>query len=92
MMGYSKDSKAYRLFDLIKQQIIFRKNVIFDEKSLGIKLWNSFFGLLHSDPFDIVPKYRLIVPFLGISTNLLTPLPKSTSSHSTTIKMVTSPH
>ena len=45
MMGYSKESKSYWLFDPIKQQTIIMWNVIFDEKSLGIKLFSSSFGI-----------------------------------------------
>jgi hypothetical protein len=52
MMGYSKESKAYRLFDPIKQQITIKRNMIFDEKSLGIKLLNSSSNPLHSHSFD----------------------------------------
>ena len=42
MMGYSKESKAYQLFDPIKQQIIIRINVIFDMNNFDIGLLNSF--------------------------------------------------
>jgi hypothetical protein len=46
MMGYSKESKSYRLFDPVKRQIIIRCNVQFDEKYSRIKLLNSSSGLL----------------------------------------------
>ena len=90
MMGYSKESKSYRLFDPVKYQIIIRRNVISDEKYSGIKLLNSSSGLLHSDPFDIVPKPLLIVPLLGIFTTLSTSLPESLGSQSTPTEIVTS--
>jgi hypothetical protein len=51
---------------------------------------NSFFGLLNSDPFDIVLESRLTAPLLGITTSLSTSLPKSTSSQSTPTEIVTS--
>ena len=37
MMGCSDESKDYRLFDPIKQQIIVSKSVMFDEHILGNK-------------------------------------------------------
>jgi hypothetical protein len=43
MMGYSEELKAYRLFDPIKQEIIYRRDVVFDEKTSGITLLNSLF-------------------------------------------------
>lgn len=53
MMVYSEESESYRLFDLVKQKIIIKRNMIFDEKSSGIKLLNPSYSLLHSDSFDI---------------------------------------
>ena len=44
MMGYSDESKSYRLSNPVKQQIILSKNVIFDENILGNKLFNSSSG------------------------------------------------
>ena len=88
MMGYSKESKAYQLFDPVKQQIIIRRNVIFDGKSSCLKLLNSSSGLLNSDPFDIFLDSRLSNP-LGILGSLFTSLPKSTSSWSTLTKTIT---
>ena len=49
-MGYSKESKAYKLFDPIKQQIICKKDVVFDEKTSSITLLNSSSSLLSNDP------------------------------------------
>ena len=91
MMGYSKESKAYQLFDPTKQQIITNRNVIFDEKYSGIKLLTSSSGLLHSDPFDIFSNNGLIVPLLSVSTSQLTSLPQLTCSQSTPAKTITSP-
>jgi hypothetical protein len=36
MMGYFKEWKAYKLFDPIKQEIIYKRYVVFDEKTSGI--------------------------------------------------------
>jgi hypothetical protein len=41
MIHYSEESKAYRLFYLVKRHIIIIINVFFDENSLGIKLVNT---------------------------------------------------
>lgn len=90
MMGYSENSKSYQLFDFVKQQIIIMRNVIFDEKSSGLKLLNSPFCILNNDPFDIVPNSRSPTPLLCISTNSLTSLLKSTGSHTTPIETITS--
>lgn len=54
MMGYCTKAKDCRLFHLVNQYIIIRRNVIFDEKNLGNNLLNSSFSLLNSDPFEIV--------------------------------------
>jgi len=62
-MGYSEESKAYWLFDIIKQQIIIRRNLWFDEKYYGIKLLNSYSGLLHNDHFDVVSEFGSPIPF-----------------------------
>lgn len=91
MMGYSKESKAYRLFDPIKQQIIIKRNMIFSEKSIGIKLLKSSSHLLHNDPFDIVSNNGSIVPLVGVSTSQSTSLPESTGSHSILNETITSP-
>jgi hypothetical protein len=45
MMGYVKESKSYLLFDLIKQQIIIKRNV-FLMKYSGIKLLNTSYSTL----------------------------------------------
>jgi hypothetical protein len=41
MMGYSEEMKTYQLFDLVKGQIIIRRNVWFDKKSSRINLLNA---------------------------------------------------
>lgn len=66
MMGYFEESKSYKLFDPIKQQIIIKRNVIFDEKILGIKLLNSSSSILHSEPFDIVADNGSTIPSFSI--------------------------
>lgn len=86
MMGYFEESKAYRLFDLVKQQIIIMKNVIFDENTSGIRFLNSSFGSSYNDRFGIVEDKGSTVPFMCISSSLLTYVPKSTSSQSTITK------
>jgi len=68
MMGYSEESKAYQLFKLVKQHIILRRNVWFDEKSSSIKLLNSSSGLLQDDHFDVASESSYPVPFLSPST------------------------
>ena len=89
MMGCSKESKSYWLFDLVKQQIIINRNVIFDEKYLGIKLFNSSSSLLHSDLFDIITDNGLTVPLLSILFSQLTSIPKFIGSQCTTIETIT---
>jgi hypothetical protein len=32
-MGYYEELKAYKLFDLVKKEIVCRRDVVFDEKS-----------------------------------------------------------
>ena len=90
MMGYY--SKSYQLFDLVKQHIMIRRNVIFDEKTLGIKLSNSSSSLLHNYPFDIVASNGSILPCFGVLTNQSTFGLESTDSWSTPIETVTSPN
>jgi hypothetical protein len=68
MMGYSEKYKSYRLFDLVKRQIIIIRNVFFDENSLGINLLNDSFGLLKDFPFDIVSDNCSHIPLFTIST------------------------
>ena len=92
MMGYFEECIAYQLFDLVKQQIIITRNVIFYEKYLGIKLLKYSFGLLYSDPFDIVSDTRSIVPLLGISTNSSASLPKFIGSQCTPNEIIASPN
>jgi hypothetical protein len=69
MMGYSGESKSYQPFDPVKQQIIIRRNMIFNEKYLGIKFLNPSSCILHSDLFDIVSDNGLTIPLLRFSTS-----------------------
>lgn len=90
MMGYSKQWKAYQLFDPIKQQIIIMRNVIFDKKASGIVLLKSPFGPSYSNSFNIVEDIRLTVSPMCTSTSLSTSILESTSSQRTLTKTVTS--
>ena len=54
MMGYFEEFKADQLIDLVKQYIIIRRSVIFNNKLLGVKLLNFSYGMLYSYPLDIV--------------------------------------
>jgi hypothetical protein len=88
------------LFDPIKQQIIFRRNIFFDEKSSRIKLLNDSPGILQDDPFDIIANNGSYVPFFRISIEHLNSIPTLTeqsifvfgltSHHSSLTKIVTS--
>jgi hypothetical protein len=69
MVGYSNESKSYRLFDLVKQEVICRRDVVFDEKTLGVSLLNSSSRLLSSDPFEIVKNFGSI-DYYTTSTNV----------------------
>ena len=51
MMVYFEESRACRLFDLVKQQIIIKKNMIFDENNLGFGLLKSSSIFSYNDPF-----------------------------------------
>lgn len=72
MMSYAKELKAYRMFDLVKQHIIIRCNVIFEEKASSLGLLKTTSGSSYNDLFGIVKDTRLTVPFKGISTSLST--------------------
>ena len=50
-------------------KIILSWNVIFDEKTLGIKLLS--FDMIHGDSFDIIEETRSIMPSLGLLTTHL---------------------
>ena len=54
MMGDSNESKANRLFDPIKQHIIFSRIVFFDETISGKQLLNSSNDPLNNDIFYIL--------------------------------------
>jgi hypothetical protein len=67
IMGYSKESKAYMLFDLVKQEIIYIRDVVFDEETSSIAPLNSSFGLLRSDHSEIIQNFGLVDYFIGPS-------------------------
>ena len=79
-IGYSEVLKAYRLFNPVKQKIIIRNNVIFDEKNFGLGLLKSSSSLSYNDLFGIIEDTRSIVPFMSISISSLNFVPESTSS------------
>jgi hypothetical protein len=54
MMGFYEDLIAYKLFDLVKQEIIYRRDVVLDEKALSLTLLNSSSSLLSSDTLVIL--------------------------------------
>ena len=54
MMRYSEESKDYWLFVPVKQHIIIRNNVIFDENSSDIGFLKSSSGSSYNDPFHII--------------------------------------
>lgn len=54
MMGYYEESKHYRLLDPIKQEIIYRRDAIFDKKTTIITMLKSFDRLLNIDPLEIL--------------------------------------
>ena len=80
MMGYSKEYKAYQLFDLGKYHIIIRRNVIFDEKTYGIGFMKSSSSSSYSDPFDIIEDKGSNIPFMGILTSSSTYVRESIGS------------
>ena len=83
MMGYSNESKSYRLFDPIKQQSILSRSVIFDETISGNKQLNSSSCLLDNDMFDILEESGSTVAIFGVLTRLMNYTPESTGSWST---------
>ena len=88
-MGYCEESKSYQLFDPLKQYIIIRRNVIFDENYLRIKFLNSSYGLLHSDPFDIIVYHVSTISSFGVSTCQSTSILESNGNQFTLTKTVT---
>lgn len=84
IMSYYEESKAYRLFDIIKQHTIFQRDVIFDEKTSCIKLLHSTSSLMSNGPFEIVIELRLTKYHFGASIG------KSIHIPSLTIKLPTS--
>ena len=90
MMGYSKESKSYQLFDPVKQHIIIQHNVLFDENTFGLDLLKTPFGPSYIDPFGIVEDIISTVPPMTTSISLLTSVPESTGSRSTLTEEITS--
>ena len=85
------ESKYYRLFDPIKQQIVIKRNVIFGEKYSYFKLLNSSFGLLHYDPFEIIFNTGSTIPLLHVLTSSSTSLLELTGSWPILSETLTSP-
>ena len=83
MMGHLEELKSYRLFDPVKWKIFIRRNVIFDEKTLSIKMLNSSSSLLYSDHFDIFEEFGSTRLFSSTTTRQLTYVLESTISRST---------
>ena len=92
IMGYSKESKSYRLLDPFKQKIIKWCTMIFYEKAYGFDMSKSPFGPLYSDLFGIVEDTGLNVPPITTLTSLFTSIPELNGSLSTLDKIVTSPN
>ena len=79
-MSYYEESKAYRLFDMIKKHTIIQKDVIFDEKTSCIKLLHSTSSLMSNGPFEIVTKLRLTKYHFGASIGKSIHIPSLTCS------------
>ena len=92
MMGYSKESNVYWLFDPVKQQIIIRRNVIFKRTLQALSCWPPSSDRLHNDPSDIVSDTRSTIPLLSVSKSQSTSPLESTGSQSTLNEIVTFPN
>ena len=92
MMGYYEESKAYRLFNRVKQHIIIMCKVIFDEKTSGLGLLKSPYDPSYNNTFGIVEGTKSNISPICISTSSLTYVPKLTGSQSTPTETVTSPN
>ena len=90
MMAYSKELKAYQLFNPVKQHIIIKCNVIFDETNSSMGLLKSSSSLSYNDPIGIVEDNRSTIYFMSIRTSPSTSIPKSVGSQSTPIETITS--
>lgn len=64
--------------------------MIFDEKTYVLGLLKSSSVPSYNDPFGIIQYTRLVVPFMGISTNSLTYISKLIGSQSTMTETITS--
>jgi hypothetical protein len=67
MMGYFKESKTCRLFDLV---IICRVDVVFHEKTSDITLLNCSSRTLSSDPLEILKVSRSTDYYTCLSTRV----------------------
>jgi hypothetical protein len=58
MVGYSDESKAYKLFDPSQTRSYLQGGMLsLMSKTLGVALLNSSFRLLSSDPFEILKEF-----------------------------------
>jgi len=81
LVGYSEESKAYPLFDPIKQEIIIQHDVIFDEKTLGIILLICSYSVSSSNPMKILQTLESTgLNFGSTSLNLTLTSPHSKST------------
>jgi len=90
MMGYYKESKAYRLFDTIKQYIILGRDVTFYENTLSSKLLNSSSSLMNNDPFEILIETRSTEYHIGALIRQMSHLPTLNYSWSLIAKSIIS--
>lgn len=58
ILRYANDSKPYRLFYPIKQEVMFKSSVVFDEKNLGISLLEASYRLSSRDPLEILKNIK----------------------------------
>ena len=89
-MDFSKESKVYRSFYPIKQWIICKRDVVYDEATSTITLSNSSYSLLSSAPFEIIGNCESIDFFIGASTGWLNPLSDSTYTQPSLVESITS--
>jgi len=54
IVGYHDKSKSYTLLDLVKQEVICRRNVVFDDKCSCTALLNSYFRISSNHPFEFL--------------------------------------
>ena len=90
MMHYSEESKYYQLFDLVKQKIIIRRNVKFDENTSNIVLLKSPYGPFYSDLFGIFEDTKSIFSPMFTLTSSSTSILELTGSQSSLTETITS--